>query len=293
LAAAAGRTRIPGMSEFHESLRRIAERAQLRAWAPDMTDLPWGDPAFSERMLVEHLNQDHELASRKLDTIDRQVERLVAWTGVGDGDSVLDVTCGPGLFARAFARRGIAVTGVDIAPAAIRHARETTAGLGCTFIEADVRNVVLPDRAFDAAVYLYGQCEVARPDDLTAILGRIRAALRPGAPLAVEARVASAIARTTGLAWHTSTNGLFGPGVRLILTERGWDDVVRATVERHHILDTETGELDVIGATARALEPAELESILARAGFPAVEFHAGWDGLEFDDSTAWLVAVGR
>jgi hypothetical protein len=44
-----------------------------------------------------------------------------------------------------------------------------------------------------AAVYLYGQCEVARPEDLTAILGLVRRSLRPGAPLAVETRVASVV----------------------------------------------------------------------------------------------------
>jgi SAM-dependent methyltransferase len=244
-------------------------------------------------MLREHLNQDHDLASRRLVTIDRQVDRLIEWLGLRAGSSLLDMTCGPGLVARAFSSRGISVTGVDIAPAAIRHAREITAGMPCTFIESDVRDVELPDGAFDAAVYLYGQCEVARPDDLIGILGRIRNALRPGATLAVEARVAAVIGRAAGTAWQTSDGGLFGPGVQFVLTERGWDAGARATVERHHILAVETGDLQITGATMRALEPAELESILAASGFPSVEFHAGWDGLEFADSADWLVALGR
>ena len=281
------------MREHAAALRRIAARGPLQAWAPDVVDLPWADPAFSERMLREHLDQDHDLASRRLETIEGQVERLVDWLALRPGSSLLDLTCGPGLVARAFARRGIEVTGVDIAPAAIRHAREITSGLPCTFIQADVREVQLAEAAFDAAVYLYGQCEVARPPELTAILGRARRAMRPGAPLAVEARVAAAIGRTTGTAWHTGEDGLFGPGVQLVLTERGWDPEARATVERHHILAAETGELRVIGATARALEEPELASILLGAGFPSTEFHAGWDGLSFADSTDWLVAVGR
>jgi SAM-dependent methyltransferase len=258
-----------------------------------MVDLPWAEPAFSERMLREHLSQDHDLASRRLDTIERQVDLLIEWLGLHAGSSLLDLTCGPGLVARAFAGHGLTVTGVDIAPAAIRHAREITAGMGCTFIESDVRSVELPERAFDAAVYLYGQCEVARAEDLAEILGRVRRSLRPGAPLGVEARVASAISHETGTAWRTGIDGLFGPGTQLVLTERGWDAEACATVERHHILATETGEVGIIGATARGLEPAVLEAILAEAGFPEVEFHAGWDGLAFDDSADWLVAVGR
>ena len=37
--------------------------------------IPWNDPDFSERMLREHLSQDHDLASRRLEVI----EAHVAW----------------------------------------------------------------------------------------------------------------------------------------------------------------------------------------------------------------------
>jgi SAM-dependent methyltransferase len=285
------------------AIERIAARPPLQAWGPEMVNLPWGDPAFSERMLREHLSQDHELASRRLETIERQVELMIDWLGLDGNDgraagyangvSLLDVTCGPGLFAHSFASRGIAVTGVDISPAAIRFARELTADMGCTFIEADVREVELPESAFDAAIYLYGQCEVAQPAEFTEILRRVRRALRPGAPLAVEARVAAKVARITGTAWHTGVDSLFGAGMQLVLTEQGWDAEARATVERHHVIAAETGELAILGATARALEPDELTHILADAGFPGVEFHPGWDGLEFDRSDEWLLAIAR
>jgi SAM-dependent methyltransferase len=293
------------MEQHREAIERIAARPPLEAWGPDMVDLPWGDPAFSERMLREHLSQDHELASRRLSTMEAQVERLIRWMALGPAAGglagrelgarlrLLDMTCGPGLFAHAFARRGVSVTGVDIAPAAIRHAREITAGMDAIFIESDVRTMDLPEAAFDAAVYLYGQCEVARPEELAAILARVRRSLRPGAPLALEVRVVSAISREAGTAWHTGVDGLFGPGVQLVLTERGWDAEARATVERHHVLSATTGHLTVLGVTARALEIPELQAILAEAGFPNVEVHPGWDGLAFDDAGEWLLAIGR
>jgi pimeloyl-ACP methyl ester carboxylesterase len=189
------------------------------------------------------------------------------------------------------ARHGFAVTGVDISPASIRAAVEITEGLPCRFILADVREMDLPVGSFDAAVFLYGQAEVPAPDELTGILGRIRAALKPGAPLALELRVASAVPRTMSTGWHTGVDGLFGPGVQLILSERGWDAEAQATVERHHMLAAETGELTIIGGTARALEQAEWAAILTGAGFPTVEFHPGWDGLVFDDWENWQVAI--
>ena len=35
--------------------------------------IPWDDPDFSRRMLREHLSQDHDLASRRVEWIDKQV----------------------------------------------------------------------------------------------------------------------------------------------------------------------------------------------------------------------------
>jgi hypothetical protein len=68
------------------------------------------------------------------------------------------------------------------------------------------------------------------------------------------------------------------------------------SARRHHrgiVLDVETGALSIFGVTERAFEPAEIAAILAEAGFPKVEFHRGWDGLDFDNSSDWLVAIGR
>jgi SAM-dependent methyltransferase len=256
-------------------------------------DLPWGNPDFSERMLREHLTQEHELASRRLDTINRQVELLRKWLGLEAGASLLDMTCGPGLVARAIARHGISVTGVDIGPAAIRHAVEITGGLPCIFIEADAREVPLPVAQFDAAIYLYGQPGVSRPEDQREILTRIRRSLRVGAPLVLEVRDAASVERRPEMRWWTGSRGLFGRDTHLVLTERIWDSDARASVERDIVLDIETGALTTFGVTERAYEPDEIADVLAHAGFPTVEFHRGWDGLDFDGSTDWLVAIGR
>lgn len=281
------------MDLHQDALRAIAAREPLRAWGPGVDDLPWGDPEFSERMLGEHLTQDHELASRRLDTIDRQVELLRGWLGLESGQSLLDMTCGPGLVARAFARHGIAVTGVDIAPAAIRHAIEITGGLPCIFIEADAREVPLPVAEFDAAIYLYGQPGVPKPDDQREILTRIRRALRPGAPIVLEVRDAASVDRRPQMRWWTGSRSLFGRNDHLVLTERIWDEEARTTVERDIVLDVETGAMTTFGVTERAYETDEVEALLAGVGFASVEFHPAWDGLEFNDSASWMVAIGR
>jgi hypothetical protein len=72
----------------------------------DGVNLPWDEPAFSERMLAQHLDQSHGAASRRLPEIKAQVEIMAGWLDLRPGTRLLDVTCGPGLYSAEFARRG-------------------------------------------------------------------------------------------------------------------------------------------------------------------------------------------
>jgi hypothetical protein len=53
-----------------KTLLDIVQRdAQPAPWT-EGDNVPWNDPDFSERMLAEHLSQEHDLASRRSATID-------------------------------------------------------------------------------------------------------------------------------------------------------------------------------------------------------------------------------
>ena len=105
------------------ALKQIYDRPQPPVPWRHGGNLPWDDPAFSERMLKEHLDQSHGAASRRLPEIRGQVQVMVDWLELAPGARLLDVTCGPGLYAAEFARRGVNVTGVDFGPASLRYAR--------------------------------------------------------------------------------------------------------------------------------------------------------------------------
>lgn len=75
--------------------------------------IPWNDPAFSARMLAEHLSQAHELASRRTETIARQVAWIHDALLGGRPSRVLDLGCGPGLYSYAAAIRVIDREGID------------------------------------------------------------------------------------------------------------------------------------------------------------------------------------
>ncbi len=145
------------------ALQSLYDRPQPPVPWRDGGNLPWDEPEFSERMLAEHLDQSHGAATRRLPEVRALVQIMTDWLALGEGSRLFDITCGPGLYAAEFARRGVAVTGIDFGPASVRYARELCAGLPVEIHQGDVRQMDFSGRGFDAAIYLYGQFTVLRP----------------------------------------------------------------------------------------------------------------------------------
>ena len=90
---------------------------------------------------------------------------------------VLDVACGEGYGSALLARSARRVTGVDLAAAAVAHARERYAGLGnLDFRAADCAALPFPDASFDAVVSFETIEHIVAQD---AFLDEVRRVLRP------------------------------------------------------------------------------------------------------------------
>jgi SAM-dependent methyltransferase len=117
----------------------------------------------------------------------QEVGALINALGLQPGMRVLDVGCGPGRHANEFARRGIAVHGVDISQRFIDIAR-SAAVEGASFGRADARHLTF-ELEFDAAISLcQGAFGLLGPDEENlAVLSGMARALRPGGRVAVSA----------------------------------------------------------------------------------------------------------
>jgi len=110
------------------------------------------------------MNRPHQ--SRILDQFTRQaapfaaaaairnqeaLDRIVQWAGACPDDTVLDVACGPGLLACAFARVAKHATGIDMTPAMLDQASKTQQEQGIKNVSwqpGDVYSLPFPDAQF-------------------------------------------------------------------------------------------------------------------------------------------------
>jgi SAM-dependent methyltransferase len=97
---------------------------------------------------------------------------------------VLDVACGTGNTTIPLAKRGMHVTGLDLAPNLLEQARARAAeaGLAADFIEGDAEQLPFADGTFDAVVTMFGAMFAPRPEIVASELARV---LKPGGMLAM------------------------------------------------------------------------------------------------------------
>jgi SAM-dependent methyltransferase len=117
----------------------------------------------------------------------QEVDHVVAALGLGPGQRVLDVGCGPGRHAHELARRGLRVHGIDVSATFVELAQRD-APAGATFERLDARALPFRDE-FDAAICLcqgaFGLMTAGGEDET--VLRGISRALRPGGRLALTA----------------------------------------------------------------------------------------------------------
>ncbi|EWY38603.1 type 11 methyltransferase [Skermanella stibiiresistens SB22] len=101
------------------------------------------------------------------------IDATVAKFAPRAGERVLDVATGTGITARACARRGAAVIGIDIATGLLDAARELTSGLTVDYRIGDAEALEFEDASFDAVISTFGVMFVSRPEAAARELARV------------------------------------------------------------------------------------------------------------------------
>ena len=233
------------MNTSQISLAQLANRRPPIAWDGDYK-IPWHDPEFSARMLREHLNQDHERASRPEQVIAEQVQYLQAQVfgnkgADGDCGRVLDLGCGPGLYCKLFAELGHECVGVDFSPAAIEYAAAQDAQ--SQYIEQDIR-IADVGSGYDLVMMTYGEFNAFPQSEAKALLRKMYNAAWPNGTVVLEVYAEQAV-RDTGqapLSWRALNASVFSDLPHLWLGEHFWDEETLTAITRHIVVgDVEVG----------------------------------------------------
>lgn len=223
----------------------------------------------------------------------RQVTFLIDELKLQGGEKILDLACGFGRHSLELARRGFAVTGVDITPDYIQYAREQaeSEGLDARFLCADIREVgfesefdLVLNMADGAVGYLENDAENRK------IFAVVSKALKPGGRHFMDIMNGSyAEKHFPCKLWDAGEKGL-------TLSNFEWNDKTRTLI--YGQLDFEYGKAlkkpeMTEGNPIRLYTLAEIAEIMSSVGMKVINSYADFTGKPSSDKDIQLMVYSQ
>lgn len=147
----------------------------------------WNDKHISKQMLKAHLDPNFDGASRKLLFIEKSVAWIAEVIPPTDYPLLLDIGCGPGIYAEKFAYLGYQVTGIDFSRRSIDYAEHSALSkklnisyLYQNYLEMDLK------RKFDFCTMIYCDYGALSTKDRKIIMEKMYDCLKPGGKLLLD-----------------------------------------------------------------------------------------------------------
>ncbi|WP_434133874.1 class I SAM-dependent methyltransferase [Sporomusa sphaeroides] len=141
----------------------------------------WNDEHISKQMLKAHLDPEFEGASRKLTFIDKSAAWIKEIVPPSNFPLLLDMGCGPGIYAERLATAGYQVTGIDFSKRSIDYAQNSALeqGLDITYLYQNYLDMDL-NKLFDFIIMIYCDYGALSTTDRQIVMQKVFNHLRPG-----------------------------------------------------------------------------------------------------------------
>ena len=276
------------------NLAALRDLQQLPAPFTPGEPLFWDDPHISAQMLAFHLDPTVEAASRKPETIDRVVAWITATLGLQLGDAVLDLGCGPGLYAARLAEKGLRLTGVDYSRRSIAYATDYARqhGLDITYRYQNYLELT-DENHYEAALLIYGDFCPLSPGQRALLLQNVHRALKPGGRFVLDVTTRECRKKYGNRnGWRSLETGFWKPGPHLLL-EEGFDYPEQSIWLDQAVVIEENGKISVYRNWFQDYTPETITTELQAGGFTVESLGGDLTGTPYTDDSQWIGLVTR
>ncbi len=251
-----------------EIIKRLTNRPELYEKG---SSVMWTDPYISKQLLELHLNPDNDAASRSKNKIE-YISNWILEQYDKPEMKILDLGCGPGLYAELLAQRGHSVTGVDFSENsiqyAIKQAKEKQLDieyLNSNYLELDF------DSQFDLVILIYLDFCVLLPHERDKVLGNVSRALKKGGHFICDVVNGKNIKnKILSKSWEIKNEGFWKPSPYLALAN-GYHYPEAKVLAEHHIVIGEDNSADTYIFWSHYYEKDHMASILESKGFTNIK----------------------
>ena len=289
-------------AQSHEALllQSVLNLAQLQALQgkpqPFTSGEPlfWDDPYISTQMLAAHLNPENDLASRRPETIDRSIDWLIKHLNLLPGARVIDLGCGPGLYALRLAERGLVVTGVDYSRRSIEYAAASAEQHKLDIRYRYQNYLTLEDTGeYDVAMLIYGDFCPLSPEQRSQLLQNVYRALKPDGYFVLDVTT-RAHRKQYGSSnrWYVADKGFWKPNRHLVL-EQGFDYPEQSIFLDQAVVLEEDGKLTVYRNWFQDFSRETITEELENGGFTVQSVWNDLLGTPFTTDTEWIGVIAN
>lgn len=232
----------------------------------------WTDKHISKHLLEIHLDPEIDLASRTKQSIDTTIEFILKHCK-GHKLKILDLGCGPGLYAERLAESGHNVTGIDFSETSIEYAsnRAKVNKLDIDYICQDYLTIDYEDK-FDLVFLVYTDFGVLVPSEREKLLQNIHKALKPNGIFIFDVvnKKNSTHKFQESRSWSFETNGFWKDTPYLELTN-GFNYKNEKVFLQQHLIIDQTEKIKTYRFWTHYFESVDIIDILTNNEFTSIE----------------------
>lgn len=251
----------------------------------------WLDPYVAKQMLAAHLNEQADGATRNKAFVEKSVAWLTKEFPPEEYPRVLDLGCGPGIYAEKFAQADYQVTGIDFSKNSLDYAEQSAQKqkLPIRYIQGDYVKMDWQEESYDLILMIYCDLGVLSHEKRRLILAKAYQALKPNGRLIFDVftpvRYQDFLPTQT---WQVEETSFWSQEPRLHLEQtRQYGSTYLAA---HHLFGEKEQKTFYIWETV--FTPKEMTKELQRQGFDQVTIYKNIAGAlwENNSDTACFVA---
>lgn len=271
-----------------EELKKYTTKPKL--YAPS-TNKFWDDAHISKGMLEAHLNPNWDAATRKPEFLGKSVNWISRIAPSSQYKFLLDLGCGPGLYAERFNSAGYSVTGVDFSKRSIAYAKEQTL-LNKSNIAYHYQNYLTINyiEQFDVITLIYCDYAALSIADRLILLRKVYQALKPNGKFIFDV-FTPLMRKDESRSWNYYEEGGFLSEKPYICLESvyQYDDEDNTELRQSIVITEET--VNCYNIWDHFFTKEALLSEIRTTGFNAFEFYGDIAGKEFSDTGETICGV--
>lgn len=255
----------------------------------------WDNEHISKMMLMAHLNPNWDAASRKPETIDATCRWILETLRPQKGSHLLDLGCGPGLYASCFHDQGLVVTGIDYSLRSLNYAKEQ-AKKRQQAIQYYYMNYLELDfhLAYELITLIYCDFGVLSKEGRDLLLSKIHKALKPNGYFVFDVWTTGNMELVSNYkTWFIhEKQGFWKPSPHVELVNKQYFEQDSVSLKQHLIIEEDT-LVSVYNLWEQCYTPESITALLNQHGFEVVSITGDLTGTPYKTDSKLMGVIAK